>query len=257
MITIKSEAQIEKMRKAGELLRRVEDTLRDEIRPGITTLHLDRLFEKLVREAGGIPSSKNYNGFPYSICASVDTQVVHGFPTAEPLRQGQLLSIDGTLILDGWQADSAFSVVVGGGNPKAQRLIDITEQCFWIGASMARPGVRLGDVSHAIQVYAEKHGCGVIRDLCGHGIGQEMHEDPNVPNFGTPGRGVRLQKGMTFTIEPMISLGDWRVYLEDNDWTIVTRDDSLAAHYEHTLLITDDEPELLTFPGAKVSEVVK
>jgi methionyl aminopeptidase len=255
MIAIKSEAQIEKMRKAGALLRRVEDAVRDEIRPGISTLHLDRLFERLVREAGGIPSSKNYHGFPYSICASVDTQVVHGFPTEEPLRQGQLLSIDGTLILDGWQADSAFSVVVGGGNPQAQRLIDITEECFWIGAKMARPGVKLGDVSHAIQMRAEKNGCGVIRDLCGHGIGQEMHEDPNVPNFGTPGRGVRLQKGMTFTIEPMISLGDWRVYVEDNDWTIITRDQSLAAHYEHTLAITDDEPELLTFPGAKVSEV--
>ena len=255
MIAIKSEAQIEKMRKAGALLRRVEDAVRDEIRPGISTLHLDRLFERLVREAGGIPSSKNYHGFPYSICASVDTQVVHGFPTEEPLRQGQLLSIDGTLILDGWQADSAFSVVVGGGNPQAQRLIDITEECFWIGAKMARPGVKLGDVSHAIQMHAEKNGCGVIRDLCGHGIGQEMHEDPNVPNFGTPGRGVRLQKGMTFTIEPMISLGDWRVYVEDNDWTIITRDQSLAAHYEHTLAITDDEPELLTFPGAKVSEV--
>ena len=255
MITIKSEAQIEKMRKAGALLRSVEDTLRNEIRPGITTLHLDRLFEKLVREAGGIPSSKNYHGFPFSICASVDMQVVHGFPSAEPLRQGQLLSIDGTLILDGWQADSAFSVVVGGGNPEAQRLIDITEECFWIGAKMARPGVKLGDLSHAIQMHAEKNGCGVIRDLCGHGIGQEMHEDPNVPNFGVPGRGVRLQKGMTFTIEPMISLGDWRVYVEDNDWTIITRDESLAAHYEHTLVVTDGDPELLTFPGVKVSEV--
>ena len=181
--------------------------------------------------------------------------MVHGFPSEEPLRQGQLLSIDGTLILDGWQADSAFSVVVGGGNDQAQRLIDITQECFWIGAKMCRPGVKLGDISHAIQMHAENNGCGVIRDLCGHGIGQEMHEDPNVPNFGTPGRGVRLQKGMTFTIEPMISLGDWRVYVEDNDWTIVTRDDSLAAHYEHTLLITDGEPELLTYPGVSVSEV--
>ena len=255
MITIKSEAQIEKMRAAGALLRRVEDALAAEIRPGVTTMHLDQLFERLVREAGGTPSSKNYHGFPYSICASVDMQVVHGFPSEEPLRQGQLLSIDGTLILDGWQADSAFSVVVGGGNDQAQRLIDITQECFWIGAKMCRPGVKLGDISHAIQMHAENNGCGVIRDLCGHGIGQEMHEDPNVPNFGTPGRGVRLQKGMTFTIEPMISLGDWRVYVEDNDWTIVTRDDSLAAHYEHTLLITDGEPELLTYPGVSVSEV--
>ena len=257
MITIKSEAQIEKMRAAGKLLRRVEDAVRDEIRPGITTLALDKLFERLVREAGGIPSSKNYHGFPYSICASVDAQVVHGFPNDKPLRQGQLLSIDGTLILDGWQADSAFSVVVGGGNPAAQKLIDITEECFWVGARLARPGVKLGDISHAIQVYAERNGCGVIRDLCGHGIGQEMHEDPNVPNFGIAGRGVRLQKGMTFTIEPMISLGDWRVYVEDNDWTIITRDESLAAHYEHTLAITEEGAELLTYPGHSITEAAK
>ena len=255
MITIKSEAQTEKMRKAGALLRRVEDEVRDAIRPGITTLQLDKLFERLVREGGGIPSSKHYHGFPYSICASVDMQVVHGFPSEKPLRQGQLLSIDGTLTLDGWQADSAFSVVVGGGNPQAQKLIDITEECFWIGARLAKPGVKLGTVSHAIQMHAEKNGCGVIRDLCGHGIGREMHEDPNVSNFGTEGRGVRLQKGMTFTIEPMISLGDWRVYVEDNDWTIVTRDESLAAHYEHTLLITEGDAELLTNPGVFATEV--
>lgn len=257
MITIKNESQIEKMRKAGALLHSVLDALRAEIQPGVTTMHLDRMAEKLIRAAGGIPSFKGFEGFPYSICASVDDQVVHGFASDEPLRKGQLLSIDCGCILDGWQSDSAFSVLVGGGSPEAQKLVDVTEECFWIGANMARSGNRLGDLSHAIQVHAEKHGYGVIRDLCGHGIGQEMHEDPNVPNYGFPGRGVKLRAGMTIAIEPMISMGTWKVSVLDNDWTIVTRDGSLASHYEHTVLVTDGEPEVLSFPGAKVAEVVK
>lgn len=257
MITIKNELQIEKMRKAGELLHSVLEQLRAEIRPGVTTKHLDQMAEKLIRAGDGVPSFKGFEGFPFSICASVDDQVVHGFATDEKLQKGQLLSIDCGVILDGWQSDSAFSALVGGGTPEAQKLIDVTEECFWIGASMARSGNRLGDVSHAIQVHAEKHGYGVIRDLCGHGIGQEMHEDPNVPNFGHPGRGVRLQPGMTIAIEPMISMGTWKVFVDENDWTIHTRDGSLASHYEHTVLITDGEPEILSFPGAKVSEVVR
>ena len=257
MITIKNESQIEKMRKAGVLLHSVLDALRDEIQPGVTTLHLDRMAEKLIRDAGGVPSFKGYEGFPFSICASVDDQVVHGFASNEKLRKGQLLSIDCGCILDGWQSDSAFSVLVGGGSPEAQKLIDVTEECFWIGANMARSGNRLGDISHAIQVHAEKHGYGVIRDLCGHGIGQEMHEDPNVPNYGKPGRGVKLQAGMVLAIEPMISMGDWRVFLEDDDWTVVTRDGSKCSHYEHTVLITEGEPEILSFPGARIPEALR
>ena len=183
--------------------------------------------------------------------------MVHGFADRRKLRKGQLLSIDCGVILDGWQSDSAFSVLVGGGTPMAQKLVDVTEECFWIGANMAREGNRLGDLSHAIQEHAEKHGYGVIRDLCGHGIGQEMHEDPNVPNYGNPGRGVKLQRGMTIAIEPMISMGTWKVYCEDNDWTIVTRDHSLCSHYEHTVLITDGEPEVLSYPGKKVVEEVR
>ena len=160
-------------------------------------------------------------------------------------------------ILDGWQSDSAFSVLVGGGTPEAQQLVDVTERCFWLGAQQAVAGNHLGDIGHAIQTYAESFGYGVIRDLCGHGIGTEMHEDPNVPNYGQPGRGVRLQAGMTIAVEPMISMGTWKVYCEDNDWTIVTRDGSLCSHYEHTLLITDGEPEILSYPGMRVSEVLK
>ena len=257
MITIKSAPQIEKMRKAGELLHSVLEQLRAEIEPGVTTHHLDQMAERLIREAGAVPSFKGYDGFPFSICASVDDQVVHGFADKTKLRKGQLLSIDCGVILDGWQSDSAFSVLVGGGSSEAQKLVDVTEECFWIGANMAREGNRLGDLSHAIQAHAESHGYGVIRDLCGHGIGQEMHEDPNVPNFGHPGRGVKLQKGMTIAIEPMIAMGDWRVYCEDNDWTIVTRDHSICSHYEHTVLITDGEPEILSFPGKTVAEVLR
>jgi len=257
MITIKNESQIDKMRKAGELLHSVLEALRAEIQPGITTMHLDQMAEKLIRDAGAIPSFKGYEGFPYSICASVDDQVVHGFASHDKLRKGQLLSIDCGCILDGWQSDSAFSVLVGGGSPEAQKLIDVTEECFWIGANMARSGNRIGDISNAIQLHAEKHGYGVIRDLCGHGIGEEMHEDPNVPNFGRPGRGPRLQPGMTIAIEPMISMGTWRVVLGDDGWAVMTQDGSLASHYEHTVLVTDGEPEILSFPGAKVSEAVR
>lgn len=257
MITIKNESQIEKMRKAGELLHSVLEALRAEIQPGVTTMHLDRMAEKLIRDAGAIPSFKGYQGFPYSICASVDEQVVHGFASNKKLQKGQLLSVDCGVILDGWQSDSAFSVLVGGGSREAQKLVDVTEECFWIGANMARSGNHLGDISHAIQEHAEKHGYGVIRDLCGHGIGQEMHEDPNVPNFGRAGRGVRLQPGMTLAIEPMISMGTWKVYCEDDGWTVVTQDGSLCSHYEHTILITDGEPEVLSFPGKKVSEALR
>lgn len=257
MITIKTESQIEKMRKAGELLHSVLDALRAEIKPGITTLHLDRMAERLIRAAGAVPSFKGYQGFPFSICASVDDQVVHGFSNDRPLKQGQLLSIDCGVILGGWQSDSAFSVLVGSGSRENQKLVDVTEECFWLGAAQARAGNRLGDISHAVQAHAEAHGYGVIRDLCGHGIGQEMHEDPNVPNFGPAGRGVKLQAGMVLAIEPMISMGTWKVYLEDDDWTVVTRDHSVCSHYEHTVLITDGEPEILSFPGARIPEALR
>jgi len=254
MITIKSAGQIEKMRRAGALLFEVLQCLRREICPGVTTRHLDHLAEKLIRDAGAIPSFKGFEGFPFSICASVDDQVVHGFATDEKLREGQLLSVDCGVALNGWQSDSAFTALVGNGSPEAEKLIADTEKCFWLGANQARAGNRLGDISNAIEVHAEKQGYGVIRDLCGHGIGQAMHEDPSVPNFGPPGRGARLQAGMTLAIEPMIAMGGWKVYLYDNDWTVATRDGSLCAHYEHTVLVTDGEPEILSLPGASAAE---
>lgn len=252
MITIKSERQIQKMRAAGALLHQVLEALRAAVAPGVTTLELDRMAETMIREAGAVPSFKGYEGFPFSICASVDEQVVHGFANREHLRKGQLLSVDCGLILDGWQSDSAFSVLVGEGTPEAAKLIADTEKCFWLGADQAREGNRLGDISHAVQTYAEAQGYGVIRDLCGHGIGTQMHEDPSIPNFGRPGRGVRLQAGMTLAIEPMIAMGDWRVTLAEDGWQVSTRDKSLCAHYEHTVLVTQGEPEVLSFPGAQV-----
>ena len=184
----------------------------------------------------------------------MDEEVVHGFPSDKPLREGQLLSVDCGLILHGWQADSAFSAPVGKASDEVMKLMKVTEECFWLGAKQARAGNRLGDIGWAVQQHAEANGYGVIRDLTGHGIGREMHEDPSVPNYGKPGRGVRLVAGMTIAIEPMISMGDWRVYVADNEWSILTRDHSVCSHYEHTIAITDGDPEILTLPGTVLSE---
>ena len=250
MITIKSAEEVGKMRKAGALLHQVLEELRKLVEPGVTTAYIDQMAEKLIRDAGAIPSSKGYEGFPGSICASVNDEVVHGFPRKTPLKEGDLLSIDCTLILDGWQSDSAFSMAVGKADPETERLIRVTEECFWKGLEQARAGNRIGDISHAVQEHAEKNGYGVIRELCGHGIGREMHEDPSVPNFGTAGRGVRLRPGMVFTIEPMISQGRYQTYIDDNGWTFITRDHSWCSHYEHTLVVTTGDPEILSYPGA-------
>ena len=250
MITIKSAEEVGKMRKAGALLHQVLGELRKIVEPGVTTAYIDQVAEQLIRDAGAIPSSKGYEGFPAAICASVNDQVVHGFPNKKPLKEGDLLSIDCTLLLDGWQSDSAFSMAVGKASPETERLIRVTEECFWIGLDKARAGNRIGDIGHAVQEHAEKNGYGVIRDLCGHGIGREMHEDPSVPNFGTAGRGVRLRPGMVFTIEPMIARGRWPIYVDDNGWTIITRDHSWCSHYEHTLVVTEGDPEILSWPDA-------
>ena len=252
MITIKSAEEIGKMRKAGALLHEVLDQLKTMIEPGVTTAHLDQEAERLIRGAGAIPSFKGYEGFPASICASVNDEVVHGFPTDKPLKEGSIVSIDCGLILDGWQSNSAFTAPVGKIDEEIARLIRVTEECFWLGAKQVREGNRLGDVSHAVQEHAEKNGYGVIRDLCGHGIGREMHEDPNVPNFGPAGRGVRLKPGMVIAIEPMIARGRWPIYVDDNGWTVITRDHSWCSHYEHTVAVTTGEPEILSYPGADV-----
>ena len=253
MIYLKNAQQLEAMRKAGALLYDVLGELRTYIRPGISTLELDTIAERLIRKGGAIPTEKGYEGYPASICASVNDEVVHGIPTAETvLQEGDILSVDCTLMLDGWQSDSAFTVGIGQISDADRRLIDVTQQSFFVGARMALNGNHLGDVSAAVQQYNEKHGYGVVRALTGHGIGREMHEDPSVPNYGRAGHGTRLRAGMTLCIEPMITMGDYKVCMLEDGWTIVTEDGSKAAHYEHTIAINERGlPEILTYPGFK------
>ncbi len=251
MISLKNPDQIAKMREAGALLYEVLQKLREAVKPGVTTAALDAYAEQLIRKNHATPSFLHYEGYPASICASVDDAVVHGIPSdKQVLKEGQIISIDCGLVLDGWQADSAFTVGIGEISAEAQSLIEITEQCFWKAARQCVAGARLGDVGYAVQSWAEGHGCGVIRDLTGHGIGREMHEDPPVYNFGVPGKGLRLRKGMTIAVEPMISAGDWRVTCDADQWCYRTRDRSLCSHYEHTIAINEsDLPEILTYPG--------
>jgi methionyl aminopeptidase len=250
MITIKNSAQISKMREAGAMLHEVLTQLKGMIEPGVTTYELDQFAEKLIRSFGAIPSFLNYQGIPASICASVDSQVVHGIPSKKTvLKEGQIISVDCGLILDGWQSDSAFTAPVGKVSEEAQRLIDVTEESFFEALKVAREGNRISDIGHAVQQYVESRGFSTVRALCGHGIGREMHEDPQVPNYGIPGHGVRLRRGMTICIEPMIAAGDYHVKTLRDGWTVVTTDGSLCSHYEHTIAITDGEPELLTYPG--------
>ena len=259
MISLKNPDQIAKMRAAGALLYEVMQKLREAVKPGVSTAALDVYAEQLIRRNHAIPSSLHYEGYPCSICASVDDAVVHGIPSEKQiLQEGQIISIDCTLLLDGWQADSAFTVGVGEISAEAQSLIEITEQAFWQGVRQAIVGNRLGDIGYAVQSWAESHGCNVIRDLTGHGIGREMHEDPAVYNFGTPGRGIRLRKGMTICVEPMICAGDWHVTVDDDQWCYRTRDHSLCAHYEHTIAINENGlPEILTLPGFSWDQVNK
>ncbi|MCR4886848.1 MAG: type I methionyl aminopeptidase [Clostridiales bacterium] len=252
MISLKNPDQLAKMRSAGHLLYDVLMAAREFVSPGITTMDLNAFVDEKIRKGGGIPTELGYCGYPASICASVDDEVVHGIPSRHvTLKEGSIISVDVTLALDGWQADSAFTAPVGKISEDKQKLIRVTEECFWKGARAAVNGNRIGDIGHAVQSHAEAHGYGVVRDLTGHGIGREMHEDPSVPNFGFPGHGVRIRPCMTFCVEPMIAMGTWRVHQLADGWTIVTNDHAPAAHYEHTLAVTPHGlPELLTLPGA-------
>lgn len=250
MISIKSQTEIDAMHRAGLVLYKALETVKSLLKPDVSTFTLDEAAYDVIKSYGAYPSSKGYEGFPGSICTSVDDQVVHGIPSRKTiLREGSIVGIDCTVLLDGYQADAAITLPVGQISPKAQRLIDVTEECFWRGAALAVNGAHIGDVAHAVQQCAEKNGYGVVRVLCGHGIGKEMHEDPEVPNFGRPGHGIRLRPGMTITIEPMITQGRYDVYVGDDDWTIFTKDGSLSSHYEHTLAIQKSGlPAILTLP---------
>ena len=246
-VTIKSAREIELMKEAGRLLAEVHDELAAFVKPGISTKDIDKLGEKLIRDRGCIPNFLNYNGYPASICVSVNDEVVHGIPNKHRILQdGDIVSLDAGLIYKGYHSDAARTHAVGTISKEAQQLIDVTRQSFFEGIKYAKAGNRLHDISNAIAAYAESFGYGVVRDLVGHGIGTALHEDPQIPNFKQLRRGMKLMPGMTLAIEPMINAGTWEVCWLDDDWTVVSEDGSLSAHYENTVLITDGEPEILT-----------
>ncbi len=251
MIVIRNALALERMRKAGALVYDTLMILKDAVKPGVTTLELDRLADKHIRKMGGVPSFLGYNGFPASLCTSVNEHVVHGIPNDKPLLEGDIVGLDLGAIIEGYHGDSALTVPVGKVSEEALRLIRETERCFFHGAAMAVEGNRLSDIGHAVETHAASCGYGVVRALCGHGIGQEMHEDPQVNNFGQPGRGLRLKAGMTIAIEPMINQGTWDVDVSSDGWVVRTKDRKLSSHYEHTVAIREHgPPELLTWPDA-------
>lgn len=253
MIILKTRDQIEKMRAAGQAVAEILELLKANIRPGIKTGTLNAIAEEECKKREAIPLFKNYphpregrRPFPGAICASVNEEVVHGIPGERILQEGDIISIDFGLLLNGYAGDSAITVPVGEVSEEASRLIRYTEKSLFKGIHEARNGNRLGQVSHAIQEYAEEHGFSVVRDFVGHGIGRQMHEDPPVPNYGRADRGPVLKEGMTIAIEPMLNTGSQNVYIKADEWTVVTRDGSLSAHFEHTIAITDRGPEILT-----------
>jgi methionyl aminopeptidase len=246
MIIKKSKEEIGKMREAGRIVAGVLDMLDENIRPGVRTEVLDALAEDYIRKRGGIPSFLGYRGFPASICTSVNDVVVHGIPGKTRLKEGDIIGVDVGVILDGYQADAARTYAVGEVSPTATRLMEVTRAALEAGIDACRPGNRLGDVSHGIQNVVEKGGFAVVVQFVGHGIGKEMHEEPQIPNFGPPGRGPLLEKGMTFALEPMVNEGVYEVVVDDDGWTVRTLDGKLSAHYEHTVAITGNGPVTLT-----------
>lgn len=246
-ITVKSAEEIALMRRAGEILAAVHQQLAKEIKPGMSTLDIDRLGEEMIRSYGCIPSFKNYCGYPASICVSVNEEVVHGIPTDRRIiQEGDIVSLDAGVIYQNYHSDAARTVAVGTVSREAELLIERTRKSFFEGMKMAKAGNHLHDISAAIGGYAESFGYGVVRDLCGHGIGSHLHEEPEIPNYKQWKRGPKLKAGMTLAVEPMINIGTKDVYWMDDEWTVVTADRSLSAHYENTILITDGKPEILS-----------
>lgn len=246
-ISIKSPREIELMTEAGRILEIVHEEIEKALRPGMTTLEIDRLGEEVIRSYGCIPSFLNYNGYPASICVSVNEEVVHGIPSNKRiLKEGDIVGLDAGVIYKGYHSDAARTHAIGEASKEAKDLIRVTRECFFEGIKYAREGNYLFEISGAIGRHAEKHGYGVVRDLCGHGVGAKLHEAPEIPNYEMNRRGVKLRRGMTLAIEPMINIGTYEVRWLDDDWTVVTADGSLSAHYENTVLITDGDPILLT-----------
>lgn len=246
MITIKTESEIALMREANSIVKDVLNLVGDNVKAGITTKRLDKIAYDYIIKCGAVPSFLNYNGFPASICSSVNDRVVHGIPDNRRLEEGDILSVDVGAIYQGWHGDAARTFAVGNISIAKRKLIDVTEQSFFEAMKVVKEGARLGDIGNAVQTYAEKNGYSVVRALVGHGIGSEMHEDPPVPNYGKPGKGLRLKRNMTLAIEPMINEGTYEVAQLNDGWTIVTEDGKNSAHYENTVLVTEDGVEILS-----------
>ncbi|MBO5373111.1 MAG: type I methionyl aminopeptidase [Lachnospiraceae bacterium] len=254
-VTIKSAREIELMRAAGKILGKVHQDLGKALKPGMTTLEIDRIGEEMIRSFGCIPSFKNYNGYPASVCVSVNDEVVHGIPTAKrTIQEGDIVSLDIGVIYKGYHSDAARTHGIGEISENAKQLIQRTRECFFAGIQYAVAGNHLHQMSAAINDYADKFGYGVVRDLVGHGIGSHLHEDPEIPNFRKLTRGIRLRPGMTLAVEPMINEGTAHVDWLDDDWTVVTRDGKLSAHYENTILITNGRPEILSITEDEIAE---
>ena len=246
MITLKSPHEIELMRRAGKITAAARALAGEMVKPGVTTHEIDRAVEHFIRKQGAVPSFLHYNGYPASACISVNATVIHGIPSGYVLKEGDIVSLDAGLIYKGYHSDAARTHAVGSISEDAKKLIEVTRQSFFEGIRAAREGGHLHDISAAIDDYVSGFGYGIVHDLVGHGIGTHLHEDPQIPNFRQKRKGVRLQAGMTLAVEPMINAGGWQVDFMDDGWTVVTRDHSLSAHYENTILITDGEPEILT-----------
>ncbi|MBO2945581.1 type I methionyl aminopeptidase [Paenibacillus sp. F411] len=246
MIIIKTEDEIAKMKKAGELLAECHRQIGAMIKPGVTTAEIDRFVEKFLQQNGAHPEQKGYHGYPYATCASVNDVICHGFPKEEPLHDGDIVTIDMVVRLDGWLADSAWSYPVGTISQEAAHLLEVTRKSLYLGIEQAVVGNRIGDISHAIQQYAEGENLSVVRHFVGHAIGQQMHEEPQVPHYGPPHRGPRLKEGMVITIEPMLNIGTFNVKIDEDGWTARTADGKLSAQYEHTIAITKNGPVILT-----------
>ena len=253
MIIGKSKRELEKMRAAGRLVGQVLAYLRTLAKPGITTIELDREAEKMIRDGGALPTFKGYNGFPYSICASVNEQIVHGFPSQYALKDGDIFSIDCGVTLEGFVGDTATTVPVGNVNEDKLKLIQVTEECLQRAIQQCRAGNHLGDIGWAVQQHAEAHGYSVVRDYVGHGIGRRMHEDPQIPNYGRPGLGPKIKNGYVFAVEPMVNQGSHLTKVLADGWTVVTVDGKPSAHVEHTIAITEDGPEVLTLVSSGAS----
>src|SRR5687767_3142361 len=257
MIIGKSKKELEKMRAAGQLVGQVLQEMRAMVKPGVTTIEIDRAAEKMIRDAGALPTFKGYHGFPYSICASVNEQVVHGFPSDYALQEGDIFSLDCGVTLQGYVGDTATTVPVGEVSEDNLKLIEVAEECLERAIQQCRPGRHLGDIGWAVQEYAEAHGYSVVRDYVGHGIGRKMHEDPQIPNYGKPGTGIRIKAGYVFAIEPMINTGTHQTKTLKDGWTVVTLDGRPSAHVEHTIAITEEGPEVLTRVAENATRVEK